>query len=250
MAGVVDPLPEGIVGVHFESGGHQLIGTLHQARGRGRAPTAIILHGVPGIEKNLDMAAALRDDGWNALVFHYRGCWGSAGPWRLETIPEDVIAATDFVVSRPEVDPERLVLVGHSGGGWAAVVAAAHDRRVRGVAVYGAAAALDTRRWTREVVEREFTPWLSITPEQFLEQQPLPASMLALEQAGAIAPRPLLVVHGTEDSWVPLAEAEQLYERASDPRRLVVVEGANHSFAWHRAELIGHILRWLRETQS
>jgi hypothetical protein len=39
--------------------------------------TAILIHGLPGIEKRLDIAYGLRDLGWNCLYFHFRGCWGS-----------------------------------------------------------------------------------------------------------------------------------------------------------------------------
>jgi pimeloyl-ACP methyl ester carboxylesterase len=87
-----DPLldDEGIAGATFDSDGHRLVGTLYLARGDEPKPTALLLHGCPGLEKNLDLAALLRDRGWNSLLFHYRGCWGSAGRYDLRTIPRDV----------------------------------------------------------------------------------------------------------------------------------------------------------------
>ena len=72
------PEHEGIAGATFDSDGHRLIGTLYLARGEEPKPTVLLLHGCPGLEKNLDLAVLLRDRGWNSLVFHYRGCWGSA----------------------------------------------------------------------------------------------------------------------------------------------------------------------------
>ena len=68
-----------------------------------------------------------------------------------------------------------------------------------------------------------------------------------LAAARAIGPRPLLVVHGTEDRWVPVAQARDLAARAGPGCRYVEVEGANHAFAWHRAELADLIIGWLRE---
>ncbi|HJZ24659.1 MAG TPA: hypothetical protein VJ370_00135, partial [Streptosporangiaceae bacterium] len=76
---------EGITGVTFDSDGHRLVGILYLARGEEPKPTVLLLHGCPGLEKNLDLAARLRDRGWNALLFHYRGCWGSAGRYDLRT---------------------------------------------------------------------------------------------------------------------------------------------------------------------
>ena len=94
------PEHEGITGVTFDSDGHRLVGTLYLARGEEPKPTALLLHGCPGFEKNLDLAAALRDRGWNALVFHYRGCWGSAGRYDLRTIPRDVTAAVGYLAGQ------------------------------------------------------------------------------------------------------------------------------------------------------
>jgi pimeloyl-ACP methyl ester carboxylesterase len=92
---------EGITGVTFDSDGYRLVGTLYLARGAGPKPTVLLLHGCPGLEKNLDLAARLRDQGWNALLFHYRGCWGSAGRYDLRTIPRDVTAAVDYLARCP-----------------------------------------------------------------------------------------------------------------------------------------------------
>ena len=114
------PEHEGITGVTFDSDGHRLVGTLYLARGGEPKPTALLLHGCPGLEKNLDLAATLRDRGWNALVFHYRGCWGSAGRYDLRTIPRDVTAAVGYLAGCAAVDPGRITVVGHSLGGWAA----------------------------------------------------------------------------------------------------------------------------------
>ena len=52
---------EGLTGVTFDSDGHRLVGVLYLARGPGPKPTVLLLHGCPGLEKNLDLAAVLRD---------------------------------------------------------------------------------------------------------------------------------------------------------------------------------------------
>ena len=163
---------EGVTGVTFDSGGHRLVGTLYLARGPEPKPTVLLLHGCPGLEKNLDLAAALRDRGRNALVFHYRGCWGSEGRYDLRTIPADVSAAADHLQSGeyPTVDPGRLAVVGHSLGGWAAIMAAAGDRRLRAVAVYGTAVDLGGLGLSREQTEHEMTRFLAVSPEEFARQ--------------------------------------------------------------------------------
>jgi uncharacterized protein len=240
---------EGITGVTFDSDGHRLVGVLYLARGPGPKPTALLLHGCPGLEKNLDLAAALRDRGWNALMFHYRGCWGSAGRYDLRTIPRDVIAAVDFLAACPAVDADRIAVLGHSMGGWAAIVTASMELRLRAVAVYGAAARLGASLGlSRDQVEEEFTRFLAVTPEEFAAQMGEVARRLrALDAVAAIGPRPLLVVHGTRDRWVPVAHARELAARAGPWCRYVEVEGADHAFSWHRAELADLIVGWLSE---
>ena len=242
-----------MTGVTFDSGGHRLVGTLHLARGEAAKPTVLLLHGCPGLEKNLDLAASLRDGGWNALVFHYRGCWGSEGRYDLRTIPGDVTAAVDHLQSGeyPTVDPGRLAVVGHSLGGWAAILAAAGDQRLRAAAVYGAAVDLGGLDLTPEQVDREMTRFLAVTPDEFARQRAdVGGRPGPLEAVASIAPRPLRIVHGRDDAWVPVEHARRLRSRAGEPCRYVEVDGANHSFAWHRAELRDLVTGWLDEAIS
>ena len=103
------------------------------AAGAGPKPTLVLLHGLPGNEQNLDLAQAVRRAGWNVLTLHYRGSWGSPGRFSLAGAGEDVEAALAFV-RRPDtiaqygIDPRRIVIGGHSMGGFlAARYAAAHD---------------------------------------------------------------------------------------------------------------------------
>jgi uncharacterized protein len=239
---------EGLTGVTFDSDGHRLVGVLYLARGEEPKPTVLLLHGCPGLEKNLDLAVRLRDQGWNALAFHYRGCWGSAGRYDLRTIPRDVTAAVDWLAKCPRVDADRITVLGHSLGGWAALVTAAAEPRLRAVTVYGAAARLGTvLRLSRDQIDAEFTRFLAATPEEFVSQVALVAEQMdGLAAAAAIGPRPLLVVHGTADRWVPVVAARELAARAGPECHYVEVLGADHAFSWHRAKLANLIIGWLR----
>jgi dipeptidyl aminopeptidase/acylaminoacyl peptidase len=241
----------GLTGVTFGSDGHELIGVLYLARGGEPKPTAVMLHGCPGVEKNLDLAADLRDRGWNALAFHYRGCWGSGGRYDLRTITSDVAAAIDFLRSgeHPSVDPDRIAVAGHSLGGWAAVLAAAADQRLRAVAAFGAVADLRATVLSAGEIDREIARFVAAGPEDLARQRDeVAAAPQPVDVAGLISPRPLLIVHGSQDEWIPVSQARTLYQRAGQPRRYVEIEGANHSFSWHRERLRELIVGWLTAT--
>lgn len=238
---------EGQRGVVFESAGHRLVGRLFLARGDEPKRTALILHGIPGIEQNHDLAHTLRDRGWNALVFHYRGCWGSEGNYAIRTILDDVRAAVDYLGSVREVDARHLAVVGHSLGGWAAVLAAAGDERLRAVAVYGAVA--EPRWWqpTEEMIASQFAPWLGGVTAESLHRQfaELDDALSPVAQAHRVAPRPLLIVHGGKDVDLPPRHAEELHRRAREPKEVRVHPEANHAFTWHRPWLREQIAGWL-----
>jgi hypothetical protein len=238
---------EGQTGVVIESGGNNLLGTLFLARGDEPKPTALLLHGLPGIEKNYDLAHALRDAGWNSLIFHYRGSWGSGGDYRFETLADDVCAALDHLSSgaHEQVDAARFALVGHSMGGWTAVKAAVRDERVRAVVAIGAVTEPSRVHFTAAMAEVSFTPFLTgITPAEFETQWKGLDGVL--REAGALN-RPLLIVHSDNDPLVPVEQAHLLHEAAKGRARLELHTDANHAFVWHRRWLIDLVVGWLDE---
>jgi hypothetical protein len=240
---------DGQTGITFDSHGYRLLGRLFLAPGDDPKPTALLLHGLPGIEQNYDLAFALRDHGWNAVIFHYRGCWGSAGVYNLASLPDDVRACLDYLSTgaHPQVDVSRLVLIGHSMGGWTAVMAAAHDERARAVATISAVVTPGLLAFDQE--PQEYVPWLpGLTNSDFVAQwRALGADprWIATMHASQIAPRPLLVIHSALDAVVPVSHGRLLYDSARDPRQLVVHEEADHTFSWHRAWLREQIITWL-----
>jgi pimeloyl-ACP methyl ester carboxylesterase len=119
----------------FQSHGSRLNGFFYLAQGRSPHPTVILLHGFPGNERNLDLAQSLRRAGMNVLYFDYRGSWGSAGTFSFAHSLEDVASAMEFVrsdssVKAFRVDPKRIILLGHSMGGWLALMRAAADSSI------------------------------------------------------------------------------------------------------------------------
>ncbi len=65
------------------SHGSKLTGLFLLAGGAEPHGTVLLLHGFPGYEQNMDLAQAIRRDGWNVLAMHYRGSWGAEGSFTL-----------------------------------------------------------------------------------------------------------------------------------------------------------------------
>jgi len=241
----------GQAGIYFYSGGHRLVGTLFLARDDKPKPSAILLHGVPGIEKNFDLAHSLRTYGWNSLIFHYRGCWGSEGHYTFKTIPDDVVAALDYLCtsSYPQIDTSRLFLIGHSLGGWAAVLVASCDLRVRGAVTIATMADPREFHFKEQDAAKSFTPWLNgLTPSDFITQwKELGKFTIPVYEVSKISPRPILILHGKQDEIVPVSQSERLFENALEPRTLLIHDEADHSFVWHRQWLASQILDWLNK---
>lgn len=164
-----------------------------------------------------------RNAGFNVLAIDYRG-YGRSAP-RLpseESVYEDAEAAWNWLDARVP-DRGRRILYGHSLG---APIAA--EVALRG----GGAAAL--------VLESAFTSLPEVTVLGGLLTQ----RMDLLDKLGRLD-LPVLVVHGAEDRLVPPEMAQRLYDAARGPKRLIMVEGAAHSWVLRRAG--GEVFDALRE---
>lgn len=129
--------PAGVTVLHIPSHGLLINGLVYSPPGAGLHPTLVICHGLPGNEKNLDLAQAVRRAGWNAVTFNYRGSWGSPGSFRFAQNLQDADAVLGFLrnpanAAKLGIDPKRIALAGHSMGGWVVAHTAAHDHALLG----------------------------------------------------------------------------------------------------------------------
>jgi pimeloyl-ACP methyl ester carboxylesterase len=129
--------PAAMTVLHIPSHGVLINGLLYSPPGAGPHPTLVICHGLPGNEKNLDLAQAVRRAGWNAVTFNYRGSWGSAGTFRFAHNLQDADAVLSYLrepdnASKLGIDPKRIAIAGHSMGGWVTAHTAAHDHALMG----------------------------------------------------------------------------------------------------------------------
>ena len=129
--------PAAMTVLHIPSHGVLINGLVYSPAGAGPHPTLVICHGLPGNEKNLDVAQAVRRAGWNAVTFNYRGSWGSPGSFRFAQNLQDADAVLAYLrdpsnAAHLRIDPKRIAMAGHSMGGWVVAHTAAHDHALIG----------------------------------------------------------------------------------------------------------------------
>jgi uncharacterized protein len=202
--------------VTFETaGGLWLGGWFVPAEGREAPRAAVLVCNGNGGNRSLraPLAAALARMGLHVLVFDYRGYGGNPGQPTEAGLAADARAALDYLVGRPEVDPARVVYFGESLG--AAV-----------------ALRLATERPPAALVLR--SPFASLAEVGQLHYPLVPVSLLLRDRydSAALAGRlaaPLLVVAGGRDRIVPASHSRRLFAAAPQPKRLVVLDGADHN---------------------
>jgi pimeloyl-ACP methyl ester carboxylesterase len=256
--------PAATAEVAFESAGARMWGLVYEAGGAGPHPTAIVLHGFPGNERNLDLAHALRRAGWNAVFFHYRGAWGSEGDFSFLHVLDDVAAvvarlAEPAFAAAHRIDPARLALIGHSMGGFAALVSASE---LEAVDCAASLAGANLGLWTealrapegRQAMAAALDGWsgpLAGTSGAALvaEVEENAARFDLRAHAPRLARKPVLLVAGSRDVVTPPATHHvPLAARiAAQPgaRLTRAVLDADHAFADRRVELTRLVLGWL-----
>ncbi|TDR22353.1 alpha/beta hydrolase family protein [Marinicella litoralis] len=253
--------PPALIELNFDSHGDRLNGILYQADGLGPHPTVVLLHGYPGNEKNLDLAQSMRRAGYNVLFFHYRGAWGSEGTFSFTHVIEDVGSAINYLRNQADkyrIDSEKILVVGHSMGGFAALQGAAKDKQVKCVAgIAPADFGLVANIFQTNIdAANNFASgadgltmlnnWSGSKAIDELKNNRDAFSLVGL--APKLKGKSVLLVAGDKDKAVapavfhtPLVEA---YAAQPDIALSHTVISGDHAFSWSRIQLVETVLDW------
>ena len=206
----------------------------------------VAVHGRAGDRRNyLGQLPLFHRAGATTLLFDLREHGTSDGTGRGMSLgfreAEDVVAAARFL--KDTVGVRRVVVVGHSLGGSAAILAAAQDRAIDGVLAEGSIARFEeyvhdlgeewlARRRIAHLLPTRPRAWADAIVGFTAWRQGIPDLVAPVDVVDRIAPRPLLLVHGTGDTAVRSAHAERLFARAGEGRDLWLAPGAEHLVAF------------------
>lgn len=176
-------------------------------------PTILFFHGNAGhISYRADRMAHLTGKGAGALFVSYRGYGASTGTPTEQGLTADALAAYDWLISK-DIQPEQIALIGESLGSAVAVQLAAR-RQVRAL-----------------VLEAPFTSAVNVAREVYWW---LPVNLLMKDRFESLkaitkVKAPVLVVHGERDEIIGASHGKTLYEAASPPKKLSIIEGGSHN---------------------
>jgi uncharacterized protein len=212
----------------------------------------VILHGAGSAkESHFDFARGCRADGMAALAYDARGHGRSEGRFGPGAF-DDALAMADLL----RAYAPKVALRGSSMGGWQAIHAAARaggapvadgptpeggSSAICAVVAICPAPDAGLLRFLRSERRVEFEcdvescePWLE--------------SLDIFEAAGRLGPvTALLLMHARGDEQVPYAISEQVYESASEPKRLLLVPGGHHRSVQHDEELQAVARKFIRD---
>jgi len=239
--------------------GPELSGYLSRPHGSGdRPPGVVLVHGFPSPQRPEAPSGTYHalsdricaDLGWLSLAVSLRGCGTSEGQFSLGGWIDDVSRAVGYLA---DVGSRATWLIGSTTGGSVALLAAADDARVRGVATVAARADFDD--WAREpdriiehcrrvrvITDDDFPDPLDEWAGELAENRPVVA-------ASKLAGRSLLVLHGSADIQVPPTDARAI-SNAHGRADLRVIRGGDHRLR-HDPRALAILLGWLdRQTSA
>jgi dienelactone hydrolase len=200
-----------------------------QKERNGRAPGIFILYGATMNKEGEwnGLGQDLADMGFAVLIIDQRG-WGETGgvvpsfqadfstfadgrePVQHKMV-YDALRCYDILKSRPEIDPARIYALGESMGGRYAIIAASMEKGIAGALIISSSG-----YGLQQNPDPQVARFLnSIDPDHYVAW---------------ISPRPLIMVHSRNDKVVPFEMGQATFEKAKEPKKLIVTEGVWHSY--------------------
>jgi pimeloyl-ACP methyl ester carboxylesterase len=245
--------PAGQVELQIQSGELTMYGFAYTADGKGPHPTVILLHGLPGNERSLDLAQNIRRAGYNVIYFNYRGTWGSKGTFGFQNAIDDAGAVVDYLtdsinIEKLRVDTTKIALAGHSMGAGIALLAGLKDQRIKsivGVSVFNPFTLLQGEGAEGNLIGlKEYLLTLGMLdcePNKFLDDMLAKLDSYDIEKQVSKSNKPILVIDEHQNNT---------YFSKFNPRQNFdyKIWNTDHAFTNRRIALTIEIVNWFDDT--
>ncbi len=234
--------------------GHQLAGVVHEGRSGGPARGMVVFAHEVGSDRSscLRYCKPVLDAGYDVFAFDFRGHGASPGEpgyrprqWPSDREKADMLGAIAYIGTylKERGRPTDVALHGVSRGAGSAILAAVNVPQVKAITVDSAYSS-DTileylmRRWATifariRIVAQNHPPmvWRFLCWLLFREcARKFGCRFPSVRKAiGKLGRRPVLLIHGEKDSYIPIVQSQLLYDLARGPKYLWIVPGAKHN---------------------
>jgi uncharacterized protein len=194
---------------------------------RNRA-AVILTHGT-NADRSFMLAemSSLAAAGFGVLAFDWPGNGQSGGAIHWNHIERNALtAAADWVSARPDVDPQRIGVLGFSFGGYVTAQVVPQDSRFAATVLE---ATPPSMKAYMDHAHDKWGPLSRWSAEIALRHAGVPENdIVPLDTIARVAPRALLFIGGSADPIVPENMVVELYDAAHEPKELWIVSGAQH----------------------
>lgn len=228
----------------------------------GLQPALCICHGIPATPANSQnrgyplLAERFAAEGFITCIFNFRGTGNSEGNLDLLGWTRDLQSVVAYITQLDGVDLSRVSLMGFSGGAAVSVYVAARDQRISALATCACPAEfsvfttgeerlamfLDQCRAVGTIRDDDFPPSIAEWGDHLWQVNPISS----IEK---VSPRPLLMIHGENDDLIPPSHAQRLYEKAKEPKELVMIPGGEHQLRTNE-KAISTAVTWLKRVND
>lgn len=226
------------------SDGLKLHGWYIRAKDKNKG-TVIQLHGnAENIGTHVNSVLWLTLEGYDVFTFDYRGYGRSDGKTTLDGVHTDAQAALETIIKLPNINKERIFILGQSLGG--------------AIAVYTVATSPYKKYIKAVIIDSAFSSYRGIAREklgQFILTWPFqyPLSLLfndyysPVRWIRQVSPIPILILHGKQDKIVPFHHGDILYREASSPKDIWITETEGHIQSLAEKEARERLIKYLEE---
>ena len=255
---VIEYAPHPIELVEIPFGDNYIQGVLHMLPGREKAPTVIFAPGMdmtkeatlnpfrhPFVARGLNFLAL---DGPGQGTSNIRKIFVT-----LDNYAKAGSAAIDYLLTRPEVDKDRIGVSGYSFGSYWGMQIAAADPRVKAVGTAAACYGPMTSIFEEETphFKQVYMYMAGIDDEAEFDKI---ASQMRIDNIAADVKCPCLIVDGEYDPLAPLETVIDIFDMVSGPKELWVVEDEfhtpRHGETFGSADFYGFLADWLKDAMN
>jgi len=246
--------------ITFTSNGHKLVGIFEASKDGNIRLGILMCHGLTNTKEDCPLISQvkekLRSEGYGTFRFDFYGSGESEGQFRDKTISEMVINAKDaldILSSKKTIDRGKIGLWGRSVG---ALIAAMliKDERVRASVLvsapifpyetfyplYAKDPARDFVTLPSSTVSGKIKGPLELSKDFFIELKKIQDKVLHVLQGASS----VLMVQGDQDKKVNPEYAKHIYTILNEPKKLFMVNGANHDYVGKENQVISAVLKW------